>query len=235
MTASPIGSGSAATSRRVSGHLVDPLGIDGQAVDRRGRRAPGRARPRRRDRWPRESRRGARAGPPPTALARRSCRLPGPAASRRDASLASCASVRHRLKVITLLGSTQLIDGNDRTHGKSSQPCDGAPDLDRVDHRRDVVHPHHPRSRAGRPPATRPTEATARSPTARPVIVPRNPLRDVPIKHHTPQVGKSIEVPQDLEVVLARLAKADPGVDRRSARGECRWATAQSTRRARKS
>ena len=57
------------------------------------------------------------------------------------------------------------------------------------------------------------TVAAARSDTGLPVIEPRNPFRETPTRIAHPSVGKSLEVPQYLEIVLGGLAKADSRVD----------------------
>ena len=57
----------------------------------------------------------------------------------------------------------------------------------------------------------------------------------MPTSSDTTQVGKTIEVPQELQVVLERLAEADARVNGDPRREECRGTRTRRFARARKS
>ena len=212
-TVSPIGSGSAATSRKRLGHLVDPPGIQHQAVDRRGVQALRRARPA-----------TSRA-----LAARISSRRSSKAAAEPHQPGILGRPVRHRQVPRGELGFlSQCAAKAQRDHAARfvalvnlQRPCSwripptpqSGPDLDRVDHRADIMHPHDPRTRPSTPPVTkRPTPTPARA-TGRPVILPRNPLRDVPIRTTHPRFSNRRRLRKISRLCCVCLAEPDPRID----------------------
>ena len=85
-------------------------------------------------------------------------------------------------------------------------------DQARVAHRRDLVDPQH-RAPAATASTFVATVPPSRSPTSRPVSLPMKLLREVPTTIGRPSVAQLAEPPQQLEVVLERLAEPDPRVD----------------------
>ena len=157
-------------------------------------------------------------------------RKPRRAAGMR--SLASVAMARQTLPMSSLadvtyssVSATALID----------QPpsANSRPDSDRISHRRDVVHSHDPcspqaRCQRGRNRCRRSLGYGATGDGTQKSLARRAD------QNHTSQVGKLLEVPQDLQIVLDRLAEADSGVDGDSLAGMPRD-SAHSSRFARKS
>ena len=194
------------------GHLVDPLGFERQAVDRRGVQPVRRRGLRRRGRWPRGSPRGASSNAAAEPFSQAFLAAPRATASCREASLASSASVRHRLRVITLLGSSHSSTLNDRAHGESPQPRKAvqtlmASTIGATSWTRTTRAPcRHAASDEA-------TDADARSTTGRPVILPRNPLRDVPIRIAHPSVSNRSRFRKISRLCSMRLAEADARVD----------------------
>ena len=73
-----------------------------------------------------------------------------------------------------------------------------------------------------------------RSAVSRPVIVPRNDLREVPSTIGRPSVGELVQAVEELEVVLEGLGEADARIDLDALSRDARRATAASIRSARK-
>ena len=204
------------------GHLVDPPGIQRQAVDRRGVRALARARRRRRARWPP----GSLLGGPRKAPADRFSQASLAARPRHGqlsrGELGLLARVRQKARVTScVLGFDALVDYQRSCSSRILPTPHSRPDLDRVDHRRDVVHPHDPCSSQAR--------RQRRDDRGRRALGHRaardraqEPLARRADQDDTSQLLKSIEVPQDLAGCARSSCRSRFPGRRRSARGECR-------------
>ena len=194
------------------------FGFERQAVDRRRRSGRSRARRRRRGRWPRGSRPTARGAPRPTRCSQASLAAPGAMASSPRGGLGPLGQVAG----IRVEAGRSRFAARSRLMAILVPAVQRGPDLDRVDHRPRRRGPGRRRAPATTAASDETTEAVARSRHRPAGQGAQEPLARGADQDGTSQVGKSIEVPQELQVVLERLAEADPRVDRDPLAGDAR-------------